>query len=105
MEALGFLGGKYQEPELVVPGQVQTLRATDTATGKFVFAHRVSMTEEPAEQAALLRLLTTGLMRSPEVKKLVLDFGEEEAFWYVVTQPEPQCILLRQWLQKQLGET
>ncbi len=105
METLGFLGGKYQEPELIVPGQVQTLRATDSATGKFVFAHRVSITEEPAEQTALQRLLTTGLVRSPEVKKLVLDFGEEKGFWYVVTQPEPQCILLRQWLQKQLGET
>ncbi len=102
MEALEFLGGKYQKPELIVSGPVQTFRARDTVTSGFVFAHRVSMAEEPAEQTALLRLLTTGMVRSPEVRKLVLDFGEEEGFWYVVTQPEPQCILLRQWLQSEL---
>lgn len=102
MEALEFLGGKYQKPELIVSGPVQTFRAKDSATSRFVFAHRVSMAEEPTEQTALLRLLTTGMVRSPEVRKLVLDFGEEEGFWYVVTQPEPQCILLRQWLQSEM---
>jgi hypothetical protein len=102
MEALEFLGGKYQKPELVVSGAVQTFRARDSVTNRFVFAHRVSMAEEPTEQAALLRLLTTGMIRSAEIRKLVLDFGEEGGFWYVVTQPEPECILLRPWLQSEL---
>jgi hypothetical protein len=100
MEALEFLGGKYNKPEQVVPGPVQTFRAHNAATGRPVYIHRVSMGEEQqTQQAALLRLLMTALFRSPSAHRLVLDFGEEQGYWYVVTECEPQCLLLREWLQ------
>lgn len=102
METLEFLGGKYQKTEQIVPGPVQTFRARESATGREVFVHRVSTTEEPAEQVALLRMLTAVLLRSTEARRLVLDFGDEQGFWYVVTQSEPRCLILREWLQFEL---
>lgn len=103
METLGFLGGKYQKKEQIVPGPVQTFRAREAGTSREVFVHRVSTTDEQAEQMALLRMLTTVLLRSNEARKLVLDFGEEQGFWYVVTESEPRCLILREWLQFELN--
>ncbi len=103
METLEFLGGKYQKTEQIVPGPVQTFRAREAATGREVFVHRVSSTEEQAEQTALLRMLTTVLLRSAEARKLVLDFGDDQGFWYVVTDSEPRCLILREWLQFELN--
>jgi hypothetical protein len=104
METLDeFLGGKYQKKEQIVPGPVQTFRARETATGREVFVHRVSTTDEQAEQMAMLRMLTTVLLRSPEARRRVLDFGEEQGFWYVVTESEPRCLVLREWLQFELS--
>ena len=102
METLEFLGGKYQKTEQIVPGPVQTFRAREAASGREVFVHRVSSTEEQAEQTALLRMLTTVLLRSAEARKLVLDFGDDQGFWYVVTESEPRCLILREWLQFEL---
>jgi hypothetical protein len=103
METLEFLGGKYQKKEQIVPGPVQTFRAREAGTSREVFVHRVSTTDEQAEQMALLRMLTTVLLRSSEARKLVLDFGEEQGFWYVVTASEPRCLMLREWLQFELN--
>lgn len=103
METLEFLGGKYQKKEQIVPGPVQTFRAREAGTSRDVFVHRVSTTDEQAEQMALLRMLTTVLLRSNEARKLVLDFGEEQGFWYVVTESEPRCLILREWLQFELN--
>lgn len=103
METLEFLGGKYRKTEQIVPGPVQTFRARESSTGRDVFVHRVSTSEEPAEQVALLRMLTTVLLRSPEARRLVLDFGDEQGFWYVVTASEPRCLVLREWLQFELN--
>jgi hypothetical protein len=103
MEALAFLGGKYQKTEQIVPGPVQTFRAREAASGREVFVHRVSSAEEQAEQTALLRMLTTVLLRSSEARKLVLDFGDDQGFWYVVTASEPRCLVLREWLQRELN--
>lgn len=103
METLEFLGGKYQKTEQIVPGPVQTFRAREAATGRDVFVHRVSTTEEQAEQMALLRMLTTVLLRSTEARRLVLDFGDDQGFWYVVTESEPRCLILREWLQFELN--
>ncbi len=103
METLEFLGGKYQKTEQIVPGPVQTFRAREAGTGREVFVHRVSCTEEQAQQTALLRMLTTVLLRSSEARKLVLDFGDDQGFWYVVTESEPRCLILREWLQFELN--
>lgn len=103
METLEFLGGKYRKTEQIVPGPVQTFRARESGTDRDVFVHRVSTTEEPAEQMALLRMLTTVLLRSAEARRLVLDFGDEQGFWYVVTGSEPRCLVLREWLQFELN--
>jgi len=102
MESFEFLGGRYNRPEQIMSGPVQAFKAQNAANGRTVFIHRVSTTEAPAEQAALLKLLTTALVKSAEAKRLVLDFGEESGYWYVVTESEPQCALLREWLQLEI---
>jgi hypothetical protein len=102
MESFEFLGGRYTQPEQIMSGPVQAFRAQNASTGRVVFIHRVSTTEAPAEQAALLKLLTTALVKSAEAKRLVLDFGDESGYWYVVTESEPQCALLREWLQLEI---
>jgi hypothetical protein len=102
MESFEFLGGRYNRPEQIMSGPVQAFKAQNAANGRTVFIHRVSTTEAPAEQAALLKLLTTALVKSSEAKRLVLDFGEESGYWYVVTESEPQCALLREWLQLEI---
>jgi hypothetical protein len=102
MESIEFLGGRYNRPEQIMSGPVQAFRAQNAANGRNVFIHRVSTTEAPAEQAGLLKLLTTALVKSSEAKRLVMDFGEERGYWYVVTESEPQCALLREWLQLEI---
>jgi len=102
MEAFEFLGGRYNRPEQIMSGPVQAFKAQNAANGRSVFIHRVSTTEAAGEQAALLKLLTTALVKSGEAKRLVLDFGEESGYWYVVTESEPQCALLREWLQLEI---
>ena len=102
MESFEFLGGRYNRPEQIMTGPVQAFRAQNAATGRTVFIHRVSPTESPEEQAGLLKLLTTALVKSADAKRLVLDFGEESGYWYVVTESDPQCALLREWLQLEI---
>jgi hypothetical protein len=102
MEPLEFLGGKYQQPEQIVPGDVQTFRAQEAETGRTVFVHRVSTTSGDPQQAALLRLVLLGVFRSPTARNQMLDFGEEPGFCYVVTESAPKCLLLREWLQFEL---
>ena len=99
METAEFLGGKYQKPEQIRPDPVHTFRTKEVSTGRTVFVHRVSTTEAPAEQATLLRLLMSALFRSPSARNLIVDYGEEQGFWYVITKGEPQCLQLREWLQ------
>src|SRR5579884_4310797 len=99
METTEFLGGKYQKPEQIKPDPVHTFKTKEVSTGRTVFVHRVSTTEAPAEQASLLRLLMSAVFRSPSARNLILDYGEEQGFWYVITQGEPQCLQLREWLQ------
>ncbi len=103
MESFEFLGGRYNRPEQIMTGPVQAFRAQNAATGRYVFIHRISTTEAAAEQSELLKLLTTALVKSSEVKRMVLDFGEEGSYWYVVTESEPQCALLREWLHLEIN--
>lgn len=102
MESFEFLGGRYNRPEQIMSGPVQAFRAQNAANGRTVFIHRVSTTEAPQEQAVLLKLMMTALVKSADVKRMVLDFGEEQGYWYVVTESEPQCALLREWLQLEI---
>jgi hypothetical protein len=102
MDSFEFLGGRYNRPEQIMSGPMQSFRAQSAATGRTVFIHRVSTTEAPEEQAALLKLLSSALVKSAEVKRLVLDFGEDRGHWYVVTDSDPQCALLRDWLQAEI---
>jgi hypothetical protein len=102
MESFEFLGARYNRPEQIMSGPVQAFKAQNAVTGNPVFIHRVSTTEAPLEQAAILKLLTTALVKSSDAKRLVLDFGEEYGYWYVVTESEPQCAALRAWLQLQV---
>ena len=98
MEALEFLGGKYQQAEQILPGPIQTFRAQDAA-GRPVFVHRISLTDDPQRQSSLLGLLSAALLRSPKARKMVVDVTDADGFYYVVTQTAPQCLLLREWLQ------
>jgi hypothetical protein len=102
MESFEFLGGRYNRPEQIMSGPVQAFKAQNAANGRTVFIHRVSTKEAPEEQAGLLKLLTTALVKSADAKRMVLDFGEERGYWYVVTESEPQCALLREWLQLEI---
>jgi hypothetical protein len=103
MQALKLLAGQYSQARQVASGRVETFRALSIATGRHVFIHRVATAAEPAEQAELLKLMTTALVRSPDVKNLILDFGEEQGYWHVVTEGEPQCISLRDWLTSEIN--
>ncbi|MGC2658805.1 MAG: hypothetical protein WA324_12675 [Bryobacteraceae bacterium] len=105
MEPLEFLGGKYQQPEQIVPGEISTFRAREASSQRSVFVHRIATSGGEAQQAALLRLLMQGIFRSPSARNQVLDFGEEPGFCYVVTDSSPQCLLLREWLQCELDST
>lgn len=103
MEALKLLAGQYSQARQVASGRVETFRALSVATGRHVYIHRVATAAEPAEQAELLKLMTTALVRSPAVKNFILDFGEEQGYWHVITEGEPQCISLRDWLTSEIN--
>jgi hypothetical protein len=105
METLKFLRGKYNGGEQILPGVIQTYRATEAATGRSVFVHRVSSTDDAGQQLALYRLLAAALVRSPSVRSMVLDMRDENNDWFVVTDTAPQCLLLREWLQFELGNS
>ncbi len=101
MKTLEFLGGKYQQGEQILPGAIQTYRANQTATGRAVFVHRVPA-DDPAQQMAVLRLVSAALLHSAPARKMVLDVCDEEGCWYVVTETGQQCLLLREWLKLEL---
>ncbi|MBV9294538.1 MAG: hypothetical protein JO145_03120 [Acidobacteriaceae bacterium] len=108
MQPLDFLGGKYRQSEQILPGPLQTFRAQEATTGRNVFVHRMSTAEDSAQQILLLRLLSLALLRSPIARSLILDISDEGGFWHVVTETEPQCLSLREWLQFEMqaaGET
>ncbi len=102
MQALKLLAGQYSQAQQVASGRVDTFHALSVATGRPVYIHRVATAAEPAEQAELLKLMTSALVRSPEVKNFILDFGEEQGYWHVVTEGEPQCVSLRDWLTSEI---
>lgn len=102
MNTTEFLGGKYQGAEQILPGVIQTYRASETLTGRSVFVHRVSSTDDLTQQLVLYRLLSAALVRSPAVRSMVLDMRDEKSDWFVVTDTSPQCLLLREWLQFEL---
>jgi hypothetical protein len=103
MQALDFFGGKYQRGSQILSGTIQTFRAFDTSSGREVFVHRVASTEPAAQQLALL--LSTALIRSPKVRRLVLDVAEQDGYAHVVTDTEHQCLLLREWLQFEINQS
>lgn len=98
MERLEFLSGKYKEAERIVPGAVQTFQAKEASGGRPVFVHRVP-TAGPDAQNGLVRLLSSALLHSENVRKLVVEVADENGFCYVVTENAEQCLLLREWLQ------
>ncbi len=102
MEALEFLGGKYQQGTQILSGALQTFRAVDAASGRDVYVHRVASNDPVAQQLALL--LSSALIRSAKARKLVLDVVEEDGFAHVVTETEHQCLLLREWLQLEINQ-
>ena len=104
MEPAQFLGGKYRNPERFASDPIEGFRAREAKTGRYVFVHRVSLSERPEEQARLLRLLLTATFRSVSVRKMILDFGEDEGSWYVVTEGEPECLLLKNWLESEINK-
>lgn len=104
MERLEFLSGKYKDGERIVPGAVQTFQATEASAGRPVFVHRVPTTG-PDAQNGLVRLLSSALLRSDDVRKLVIEVADENGFCYVVTQNAEQCLLLREWLQFEVERT
>lgn len=105
METLEFLGGKYNGGEQILPGAIQAYRATESLTGRPVFVHRVSSEDDVTQQLTLYRLLAAALVRSPSVRSMILDMRDEGNDWYVVTETAPQCLLLREWLQFELGNS
>jgi hypothetical protein len=105
METLEFLGGKYSGGEQILPGAIQAYRATESATGRSVFVHRISSGDDAMQQAVLYRLMAAALVRSPSVRSMILDMRDDGNDWYVVTETAPQCLLLREWLQFELGSS
>src|SRR5690348_6975294 len=103
MERLEFLSGKYKEGERIVPGAVQTFQAAAADGGRPVFVHRIP-TAGPEAQNGIVRLLSTALLRSEGVRKLVVEVADEDGFCYVVTQNAEQCLLLREWLQLEIDQ-
>lgn len=98
MELLEFLSGKYKDAERIVPGAVQTFQAKEASSGRPVFVHRIPTTG-PDAQNGLVRLLSSALLRSEDVRKLVIEVADENGFCYIVTENAEQCLLLREWLQ------
>ncbi len=104
MSSFDLLGGKYKQGEQILPGALQTFRGQEVPSGRPVFVHRVSRADEPAQQLDLFQLLSSALVRSEAVRKMILDVRDEDGWWFVITDSAPQCLLLREWLQFELGQ-
>ncbi len=102
MQRFELLGGKYQQGEQIVPGAIQSFRGYELPTGRPVFIHR-ALSKEPAA-LEMGGLLSAGLIRSAAVRKVVLDVYESELYRFVVTEPDRQCVPLRDWLERETGE-
>lgn len=102
MEAIDFLGGKYQRANPILSGTITTFRAFDPSTGREVFVHRVPASDPAAQQLALL--LSSALIRSAKARRLILDVVEEDGYANIVTDTEHQCLLLREWLQFEINQ-
>src|ERR1700684_3893180 len=103
MQSFELLGGKYHQGEQIVPGVIQTFRSYEVPTGRPVFIHRIPANDPAAQEIA--GLLSVGLIRSPKVRKMLLDVYEGEPYRFVVTEPSRQCVPLRDWLERETGET
>ena len=102
MQSFELLGGKYQQGEQILPGVIQTFRSYEATTGRPVFIHRIARNDPAAQEIA--DLLSAGLIRSPVVRKMLLDVYETEPYRFVVTEPARQCVPLREWLEREAGE-
>lgn len=103
MQSFEFLGGKYQQGEQILPGLIQTYRSYEVPTGRPVFIHRIPSNDPAAQEIAAL--LSAGLIRSPAVRRMLLDVYETEPYRFVVTEPSRQCVPLREWLEREADET
>lgn len=102
MQSFELLGGKYQQGEQILPGVIQTFRSYEVPTGRPVFIHRIPSDNPAAKEVA--DLLSAGLIRSPVVRKMLLDVYESEPYRFIVTEPSRQCVPLREWLEGEAGE-
>lgn len=102
MQSFELLGGKYQQGEQILPGVVETFRSYEVPTGRPVFIHRVEASNPAAQEIA--GLVSAGLIRSPTVRKMLLDVYERDPYRFVVTEPARQCVPLRDWLEREAGE-
>ncbi len=99
MQSFELLGGKYQQGEQILPGVIQTFRSYEVPTGRPVFIHRIPSDNPAAKEVA--DLLSAGLIRSPAVRKMLLDVYESEPYRFVVTEAARQCVPLRDWLERE----
>ncbi len=99
MQSFELLGGKYQQGEQILPGVIQTFRSYEVPTGRPVFIHRIPSDNPAAKEVA--DLLSAGLIRSPAVRKMLLDVYESEPYRFIVTEPSRQCVPLRDWLERE----
>lgn len=102
MQSFQLLGGKYQQGEQILPGVIQTFRSYQVPTGRPVFIHRIPSEDPAAKEVA--DLLSAGLIRSPVVRKLLLDVYETEPYRFVVTEPARECVPLLDWLEREADE-
>jgi cobalamin biosynthesis Mg chelatase CobN len=68
-----------------------------------VFVHRVPMLD--SSQAQLLSMLSSALYESAAARNAILEFLDENGYWYVVTKAEKECLLLKPWLEAQVRAT
>lgn len=102
MQSFELLGGKYQQGEQILPGAIQTFRSYEVPTGRPVFIHRIASNDPAAKEVA--DLLSAGLIRSPGVRKMLVDVYERDPYRFVVTEPARQCVPLLDWLQRETEE-
>lgn len=102
MQSFELLGGKYQQGEQILPGAIQSFRSYEVPTGRPVFIHRVASNDPAAQEIA--DLLSAGLIRSPAVRKMLVDVYETEPYRFIVTEPARQCVPLRDWLEREANE-